>query len=92
MSNATEPTKPKYFNCYCVIVNIDNDSTGSNILEYTQGVYNSISYEIGKYIQVSSKNGYPFLGIKIESLQFIYKSKLLVFRKFSAGEQGRSMR
>lgn len=44
----------------CVIVNIDNDSTGSNILEYTQGVYNSISYEIGKYIQVSSKNGYPY--------------------------------
>lgn len=44
----------------CVIVNIDNASTGSNVLECTQGVYNSISNEIGKYIQASSKNGYPY--------------------------------
>lgn len=44
----------------CVIVNIDNDSTGTNILECTQDVYNSISNEISKYIQASSKNGYPY--------------------------------
>ena len=44
----------------CVIVNIDNASTGSNVLECTQGVYKSISNEIGKYIQATSKNGYSY--------------------------------
>lgn len=44
----------------CVIINIDSKSTGSNILECTQGVYDSISNEISKYIPASSKNGYPY--------------------------------
>ena len=44
----------------CVIINVDNDSSGSNVLECTQDVYNSVADEINKYVQASSKNGYPY--------------------------------
>lgn len=44
----------------CVIVNIDNESAGTNVLECTQEVYNAITEEIEKYIQASSKNDMPY--------------------------------